>query len=211
MEAGKPRTLSEIGAAAGEGAGVIPAESIEVTALVVRAKAGDADAFADLMRLYQRRIISVAVQMGLSRDDAHDACQESFVKVFKYIHRFETGRSFFKWLYRIAVNVIYDQLSRLRSTPTMSIEDLDVGHRSLVQSEGTGLHQNLEAAQLAARVRECLDLLSRRERIVFVLRDLQELSTEEIGIILGLSQITVRRHCMSARHKLKKQIFPRRP
>jgi len=64
---------------------------------------------------------------------------------------------------------------------------------------------------MAEKVRKSLDYLSRRERIVFVLRDLQELSTEEIGVILRLSQITVRRHCMSARQKIRQRLLPRQP
>jgi RNA polymerase sigma-70 factor (ECF subfamily) len=194
-----------------EGSPVEPlAEAPEVTSLVARAKQGDSQAFADLMRMYERRIISLGVQMGLSRDDAMDACQDSFVKVFKYIRRFETGRSFFKWLYRIALHSIYDQMRRTRSAPTVSIEDLDAGQAGNLPDRSASIQDRLESSQLAGRVRESLDLLSHRERIVFVLRDLQELTTEEIGVILSLSQITVRRHCMSARQKLRQALFPRR-
>jgi len=186
------------------------AETPEVTSLVARAKQGDPQAFADLMRLYERRVISLGVQMGLSRDDAMDACQDSFVKVFKYIRRFETGRSFFKWLYRIALHSIYDQMRRTRRASTVSIEDLEAGQAGSLTDRSASIQDRLESSQLAGRVRESLDLLSHRERTVFVLRDLQELTTEEIGVILSLSQITVRRHCMSARQKLRRALFPRR-
>ena len=186
------------------------AEAPEVTSLVARAKEGDAEAFADLMRMYERRIISLGLQMGLSRDDAMDACQDSFIKVFKYIRRFETGRSFFKWLYRIALHSVYDQMRRARSAPTVSIEDLEAGQVGRLTDRAPSIQDRLESLQLADRVRESLDLLSHRERIVFVLRDLQELTTEEIGVILSLSRITVRRHCMSARQKLRQALFPRR-
>src|SRR5207249_12242228 len=77
-----------------------PAESPAVTRLVELAKSGDPEAFAGLMRLYERRVIGLGVQMGLSQDDAMDACQDAFVKVFRYIGRFQSGRAFFKWLYR---------------------------------------------------------------------------------------------------------------
>jgi len=186
------------------------AETPEVTALVARAKEGDPEAFTELMRMYERRIISLGVQMGLSRDDAMDACQDSFVKVFKYIRRFETGRSFFKWLYRIALHSVYDQMRRARSAPTVSIEDLEGAQLSRMVDRAASIQERLESVQLADRVRDSLDLLSHRERIVFVLRDLQDLTTEEIGVILSLSQITVRRHCMSARQKLRQALFPRR-
>jgi len=63
---------------------------------------------------------------------------------------------------------------------------------------------------MTALVRKSLDCLTRQERIVFVLRDLQQLDSAEIGAILRISQITIRRHCMSARHKLRERIFGRR-
>jgi RNA polymerase sigma-70 factor (ECF subfamily) len=215
MEAIKPEILrgaAPVEAAAADPGSAPAAESPEVTALVLRAKEGNADAFSDLMRLHERRIISLGMQMGLRRDDALDACQDTFVKVFKYIGRFESGRPFFKWLYRIAINVVYDHLRRVRGSPTVSLEELDAGTaaRSLAGEEPS-LQSRVEAVQMAARVRQSLDCLSRRERMVFVLRDLQELSTEEIGVILGLSQITVRRHCMSARQKIRQRLLPRRP
>ena len=86
----------------------------------------------------------------------------------------------------------------------MALDDMQGGG---LPAAGPGVHQRVEAAQLAQKVRESLAHLSRRERIVFVLRDLQEISTEEIGAILGLSRITVRRHCMLARKKVRERIF----
>ncbi|HEV8122192.1 MAG TPA: sigma-70 family RNA polymerase sigma factor [Candidatus Polarisedimenticolia bacterium] len=185
--------------------GETASESPEVALLVERAKGGDADAFGDLMHLYERRIIALGMQMGLSREDALDATQESFVKVFKYLASFKSGRSFFKWLYRIAIHTIYDALRARQARQTVALDEVEGG--ASLPSREAGVHQRLEAAQLAEKVRECLEHLSRRERIVFVLRDLQEISTEEIGAILGLSRITVRRHCMLARKRVRDRIF----
>jgi RNA polymerase sigma-70 factor, ECF subfamily len=183
-------------------------EEPRITALVVRAKEGDAEAFADLMHLYERRILSLGRQMGLRREDALDACQEAFVKVFRYIGKFETGRSFFKWLYRIAIHAIYDQMRLGRMPRTVSLEEIELDEADARQG-APSLHARLESVQLARRVRESLDCLSRRERIVFVLRDLHGIDSDRIGAILGLSQVTVRRHCMSARHKLRERLSPR--
>jgi len=183
--------------------------SEEITALVLRAKAGESDAFEGLIRLYEGRVIALGMQMGLSRDDSLDACQETFIKVFRYIGRFETGRSFFKWLYRIAIHSIYDQMRRNRATATVSLDDLEP-HQVQPRDESPSAHALVEAEQIGRKVRESLLMLSPRERIVFVLRDLQDLGTDEIGSILRLSQITVRRHCMSARQKLRNVFFPDR-
>jgi RNA polymerase sigma-70 factor (ECF subfamily) len=210
MEAGKPVIVAGAAMPSEDDPSSSAAiESPEITALVLRAKEGSADAFSDLMRLHERRIISLGRQLGLGPDDALDACQDTFIKVFKYIGRFESGRPFFKWLYRIAIHVVYDHLRRARGAPTVSLEDLDAGRAAQsLEGEGPSLHSRVEAAQMAERVRKSLDCLSPRERIVFVLRDLQDLSTEEIGNILGLSQVTIRRHCMAARQKMRQHLLP---
>jgi RNA polymerase sigma-70 factor (ECF subfamily) len=195
------------GAAADTGAGT---EDPAITLLVDRAKAGDPDAFADLMRTYESRIIALGIHMGLSRDDAMDACQDAFVRVFKHIARFESGRIFFKWLYRIAIHAVYHQMRRTRRHSGVSIDDPAIQPALLDRSPGGAVHLRLEERQLAGRIHECLSGLSRQERIVFVLRDLQELPTDEIGAILRLSTITVRRHCMSARQKLRGRILGRK-
>jgi len=184
-------------------------ESPEVTDLVVRAQQGDADAFGELMRRYESRVIALGLQLGLSRDDAMDSCQDAFIKVFKYIGRFRSGRSFFKWLYRIAIHAIYDQ--RRRAAParaTISIEDLGPSQAGGLEDGGPSLSRKVESADLAAKLLAGLDSLSRRERTVFALRDLQGIETAEIGRILRLSQVTVRRHCMLARQKLRSRLFP---
>jgi len=181
-------------------------ESPEITLLVERAKGGDAAAFEGLMRLYERRVIALGMQMGLGREDALDACQDSFLKVFKYIHRFRSGEVFFRWLYRLSVNVILDHL-RSRQTGVISMEEVQDPVRAGFRDPGRSPEEKVQSDQLAVRVRASLGCLSRQERIVFVLRDLQQVPTEEIGRILGLSQITVRRHCMTARQKLRDKVF----
>src|SRR3989441_3712773 len=119
MDATKPRSIAK----AESPADTAREESSEVTLLIERAKNGDADAFGDLMRLYERRVIAIGIQMGLSRDDALDACQDTFVKVFHYIHHFRSGESFFKWLYRIAINAILDHRRWSRPSGVVSIEE----------------------------------------------------------------------------------------
>jgi RNA polymerase sigma-70 factor (ECF subfamily) len=207
MDATKPQVLAGL-----ESARPATGESAEVTALVERAQAGDAVAFGDLMGLYESRIIALGMQLGLSRDDAMDACQEAFIKVFKYIGRFQTGASFFKWLYRIAIHAVYDQ--RRRSRPgganVISIEDLGPAGAAALRDEGPPLSRQVESADLARKLLAGLDLLTRRERTVFALRDLQGLGTAEIGRILRLNQVTVRRHCLAARGKLRASLYPPR-
>lgn len=202
MSVSETRTLGAASPAA-----AAPAESLEVTALVDRAKTGDALAFEELMRLYERRIILLGMQMGLSRDDSLDTCQETFIKVFRYIGRFRSGESFFKWLYRIAIHAIYDQLKKSRNAGMVSIEEIGPEESAALGPTSPSLARRVEAADLASKILAGMVFLTRRERVVFALRDLHEMSTQEIGTILHLSQITVRRHCASARKKLRERLF----
>ena len=203
METVKPHPIA--------GAETIPAareESAAVTELIERAKRGEEAAFGDLMRLYERRIIAIGMQMGLSHDDALDACQDTFVKVFHYISSFRSGEIFYRWLYRIAMNAICDHLRWSRPSGVVSIETIGPAETAGMQTGATPVDVEVERADLARKVLKGLGILSERERMVFVLRDLQEMKSEEIGRILGLSQITIRRHCMSARRKLRDCLFP---
>jgi RNA polymerase sigma-70 factor, ECF subfamily len=203
METIKPGALVDVG-----GSESAQAESPEVTALITRAKNGDAEGFEGLMRLYERRVIALGIQMGLSRDEALDSCQDVFVKVFRYIRGFRTGRSFYKWLYRIAINAIYDHLRWSRPSGVTSVELLDEAQAGRLYAVGPAPDAQAESADLARKLLDNLGCLSKQERIVFVLRDLQEMGTDEIGRILSLSQVTVRRHCMSARQKLRNKLIP---
>jgi len=206
MEFTRPRSVGEVGIAAGSALG----EPAEVTALVERAKAGDADAFGGLMRLYERRLIGIGIQMGLSREDSLDACQDAFMKVFRYIRKFRSGESFFKWLYRISIHTIYDHLRIRREPGVISIEDMSSEGRLEIADDAVPLATRTENADLVNRLKAELGCLTRQERIVFVLRDLHAMPTREIGKVLSLSQVTIRRHCMSARGKLRDRLFPRK-
>jgi len=205
MDASKPATLAQVRVTDPQ-----TGEAAEVTLLVDRAKGGDAAAFSDLMQIYEHRIIGLGLQMGLSREDALDACQDAFVKVFRYIGHFRSGESFFKWLYRIAIHAIYDHLKRNRRSGMVSMEDLDPGQMSMLRDPAASADRVVESADLSRRLLDGLGCLTRQEKIVFVLRDMQEVPAREIGRILGISQVTIRRHCMSARQKLRRHVFGRK-
>lgn len=200
MDASKLRVTGEIVTDAS-----LPGEPPRVTALVERAKAGDPAAFDDLMILYEGRIIAIGLQMGLSRDDALDACQDAFIKVFRYIRSFRSGQSFFNWLHRIAVNAIYDHLSWRHPAGTVSLEEVD--NQAAAFCGAQLVESRVDSADQVRKLLRGLEYLTRQERIVFVLRDMQQMTTAEIGKILRLSQITVRRHCASARQRLRNHLL----
>ena len=174
----------------------------EVLDLIQRIRAGDQEAFEEIIRRHEKRILGMAIQMGLSPEDAQDASQEVFIRVFRYLSGFQAGRNFDVWLWKIAVNVVYDQLRRRRDRGEISWETLiEQGQEEPVRVAGLQIH--LENADLCARLLRQMGILSKQERMVFVLRELQELETLEVARAMGISAITVRRHSASARQKLR--------
>ncbi len=174
----------------------------ETRDLVEKVRAGDLEAFEGIIRLHERRILGMAVQMGLSPADAQDACQEIFIRVFRYLSGFEAGRSFEAWLWRIAVHAVYDALRERRDREEVSWDGvLPAGEGETARSGG--LHLSVENADLCAKILGRMGILSRQERMAFVLKEMQDLDTAEVAKAMGISRITVRRHVMTARQKLR--------
>lgn len=175
-----------------------------VRLLIERVKAGDAAAFDQLMICYQRRVVSIAWRMLGNREDARDAAQETFLRVYKHLSSFRADQEFSAWLYRITVNVCNDLArKRGRANQFASLEaERDTDYMRSLASE-----DDIEAAAIRAQeqalVSDALQSLSRKERAAVVLRDLEGLSTEEVARALGSSQTTVRSQISSARAKIK--------
>jgi RNA polymerase sigma-70 factor, ECF subfamily len=184
----------------------IPASEQEradyLTILVARARTGDALAFERILLATEKRVVSIAWRMLGNRDDARDATQEVYLRVYKYLGRFRAGEDFRGWLYRITINVCNDIARRKRSSATRFAE-LDVAELPRVESSSANPEESVLHQQQLAMVRAALQMLSRKERAALVLRDLEGLSTEEVARILGSRSVTVRSQVSSARAKIK--------
>jgi RNA polymerase sigma-70 factor (ECF subfamily) len=180
------------------GAGVVAATA----GLIIRAKAGDKTAFDQIIINHQRKVISLAWRMLGNREDARDAAQETFLRVYKSFAGFDPAKDFNGWLYRIAVNVCRD-LARKRRGDLYSLE-AEVESGAL--TEPASPHNTESAAMLAqeqAILLRALATLPEKERAAIVLRDLEGLDTEEVAKILGSSSTTVRSQISAARVKIK--------
>lgn len=172
--------------------------------VIARAKAGDPAAFEELIDCYQRKVLSTAWRMLGNREDAHDAAQEAFLRVHKYLNRFRSDQDFAAWLYRIIVNVCRDHLRKQGSRHQFASfeSEREAGTFEALIS-GEDVEANAIKSQQRAMIAEALDTLSTKERAALVLRDLEGLSTEEVARVLGSSQTTVRTQISSARAKIK--------
>ena len=174
-----------------------------LTVLVTRARAGDALAFERIMLATEQRVVSIAWRMLGNSDDARDAAQEVYLRVFKYLARFRAGEDFRGWIYRITINVCHD-LARKRSMTTTRVSEMDFGEEhAAVEDPATDPETRTLHQQQLAMVRRALHVLSTKERAALVLRDLEGLSTEEVARALGSRPVTVRSQVSSARAKIR--------
>ena len=178
--------------------------SEEIVRLIRRAREGDLAAFEQLILLHERRVLRTALRLLARPEDAADATQEVYLRLFRHLRRFDERRDFATWLYRITVNVCRDIHRRRQRNPTLSLDEM--GARvPPVEPRADSPDPFDEFAQAEERriMTDALAGLPEKERAAVVLRDLEGLSTAEVAEVLGSSQTTVRSQISRARIKLR--------
>ena len=166
--------------------------------LLERAKAGDLDAFDQLMRMHERQVLTTALRLLGNMEDAQDAAQETFLRLYKSLNRLPDILEIKSWLYRVTVNLCNDAHRKRRRNRTEALSGPDPASAA-PDPELMWLTQ--ERGRL---VEMALTTLPEKERAAVVLRDVEGLSTREVAGILGSSEVTVRSQICVARGKLKK-------
>ncbi|MCI8398180.1 MAG: sigma-70 family RNA polymerase sigma factor [Oscillibacter sp.] len=166
------------------------------------ARQGDQDAFAELVRLYEKRVLALTGRMCGNPEDAAEAAQEAFLAAWQGLRNFRGESSFSTWLYRLASNACVDLLRReKRRGGTLSLDDeslnLDLpAGRSTPQEE-------VERRELREEIEAGLQALPPEYRSVLVLREVHQLHYEEIGAALGLDAGTVKSRISRGRKRLR--------
>lgn len=171
--------------------------------LIESAREGDAEAFDRIMILHQHRIVSLAWRLLGNREDARDAAQETFLRVFKHLKSYDPAQDFAGWLYRIAVNACRDLARKRKRQPAVSLEDEFAEGRIGEPAGRDNTEEGAVQAQRQKLLALALATLTEKERLAIVLRDLQELPTEEVARILGSSPTTVRTQISTGRAKIR--------
>lgn len=186
------------------------AEGFDEAALVQRAQQGDTAAFAELVKKYERKIYRVALHITNNQEDAEDVLQESFLKAYSHLNGFEGNSKFYTWIVRIAVNEALMKLRKRKTSRAVSIdEEVDTGE-DYVTREFADWEEDPEQRYSREELREILDkaISSLRPafRSVFVLRDIEDLSTEETAEALDLSIPAVKSRLLRARLQLRDKL-----
>ncbi|HVB56274.1 MAG TPA: sigma-70 family RNA polymerase sigma factor [Candidatus Acidoferrales bacterium] len=177
--------------------------------LVAAAKAGDITAFETLVGRYERKIFRLTQNITQNREDAEDAMQESFLKAFEHLGEFQGNSRFYTWLVRIAVNQALMKLRRRRPNQVSLDEEVDTGEDMIpreVEDWGPSPEERYEQVELSEILSQVVGELDPAFRIVFQLRDIEELSTEEAAEALGLSVPAVKSRLLRARLKLRQKL-----
>jgi len=169
--------------------------------LITRCKHNDGNAFRQLVEYHQPMLYSLAFRLLCNEEEAKDAVQESFIKVWLNLKSFDTSRKFSTWVYAIATNLCYDKLksgkhfSKCLPAETLnevlSIDDVE---------------KKMIDAELGALIATLTDELTPKQKIVFILSDLEYLSTEEIVQISGMTASQIKSNLFLARQALRKKL-----
>lgn len=164
------------------------------------ARQGDEDAFARIVEAYQRPVFSLCFRMLGEADSAEDAAQETFLRAYKNLHRYDPRRSFATWLLSIAAHYCIDRLRRKRLS-TVSVDDEAYAWRPPVDP-ALSPEASLIRRQQQARVRQLLETLPAKDRAVVILYYWHDCSYQEIAETLSLSVSAVKSRLFRARRAL---------
>jgi len=179
-------------------------------ALVGRVREGDIAAYDTLVRKYERQIFRIAQHITQNREDAEDVMQDAFLKAYEKLDQFQGNSKFYTWLVRIAVNESLMRLRKRRTGKMVSIdEDMQTEEGSMPRDFADWApdpEQNYNHAELAEILRKTIQGLPHAFRVVFALRDVEGLSTEETAEMLGLSVPAVKSRLLRARLQLRDRL-----
>jgi RNA polymerase sigma-70 factor (ECF subfamily) len=181
------------------------------SALIAEARAGNHEAFTLLVRQYDRHIYRLAMNIVQDAADAEDVLQEAFLKAYENLCRFQGDSRFYTWLVRITVNEALMKLRRRRSALALSLDDpVETGDNDLMPREiedwGEDPERRFAEQELQGILAAAIEALELPYRTVFVLRDVEELSTEETAELLGISVPAVKSRLLRARLKMRQRM-----
>jgi len=172
-------------------------------------RAGHAEAFEDLVRSYDQHVRRILSQLNVPGGDVEDLAQEVFLRIFRNLHRFRGQSSFYTWLYRITVNVFFDHnKKRKRADVRLARLQSALVDVTNVRHDGDDPFFACANALTQREFAKAIDALPEAFRTVVAMREVEDLSYEEIAIQTGISIGTVRSRLSRARARLKELLRP---
>ncbi|MFB5677627.1 RNA polymerase sigma factor SigW [Paenibacillus terreus] len=170
---------------------------------------GDQRAFAELVELYKDKIFHLTYRMLGNRHEAEDMVQETFLRVYRNLDKYDPNQKFSTWIYRIATNLCIDRLRRRKPTYSLDAEineqEGSDGYAMLPSDERTPEGETL-LLETQTQIREAIDSLPAKYKSIMVLRYLQDMSLQEISDVLNLPVTTIKTRVHRGREFLRKKL-----
>jgi RNA polymerase sigma-70 factor (ECF subfamily) len=167
---------------------------------------GNRNAFEELVRRNQSYAFSLAFRVLTDEDEAKDVVQESFIRIWRHLKNYNKTIKFSTWLYKIVINLCYDRL-RVKKRNKMRIDDSYTDIDSLYTNDSQDLEESISNKNLADWITHFSNSLSPKQKIVFVLRDLEGLSIKEVSFMTNISNSSVKTNLIHARKKIKEKLM----
>jgi RNA polymerase sigma-70 factor, ECF subfamily len=185
-------------------------DATEAAAALHRARRGDADAFRALVDRHSRRVFQLAFRMTGNEQDAEDVVQESFLRAYRQLDRFEARANFGTWLYRIVANCAVDLMRTKWHRHEKAHRETGEDWMEMAKTDIPGPERLAESAEIQQRVSRALAGLSPLERAAFTLRHYEGRSIDEIGATLNLGTSAAKHSVFRAVKKLRAALQPLR-
>jgi RNA polymerase sigma-70 factor (ECF subfamily) len=171
--------------------------------LVELVLSGRTEAFEPLVTPYRKLLLTLAFRLSRNVEEAKEISQETLLRAFRYLRSFDTKRSFKNWLLQVEMNVWRASLKK--SPEEATLRELAVSHPQENPESGQ------EGDEVRSQVLSCLEGLSPKEKEIFLLRDIEDMSIQETAQILRISAVSVRVHLSRARQKIRQCVKERFP
>ena len=178
-------------------------DSQEEWQLILKSRDGDRDSFEILIHRYYPQIFKMLLQLLYKPQDAEDLAQDAFLEAYRCLKNFKGESKFYTWLYRIATNLTMNHIRKTRSTVSV-----DESLEALTQMQNSSPTQNMEWSEFHQSFLQSLGELSDEKRVVFILREMHNLSYQEIAEVVDIKIGTVMSRLARAREELRASLEP---
>lgn len=173
------------------------------------ARNGDRNAFAELVELYKDKIFHLAYRMLNNKQEAEDAVQETFLRVYTNLHRYDEYQKFSTWIFRIGTNLCIDKLRRRKQTYSLDAEMTDGegnDYYAMLPSDEDTPEKQLIVSETQAQIHRAIETLPEKYKSVVILRYLQDMSLQEISDVLDMPVTTIKTRVHRGREYLRKKL-----
>ncbi len=185
-------------------------ETVNTYDLVRQAQEGSIEAFEELVRIYDKRVLSLAMQLVGNTEDAEDIYQDVFMKVYNKLNQFKLESQFYTWLYRIVVNCAISYRKKRNRRIHQSIDEM-VDRKGDWQyyfpQTGQSPERHTINNEILEQVQSTMDKLSLMERVVFILRFFEDFKIKDISEIMGCAEGTVKNYLFRSTRKMRKDLM----